>query len=518
MTKLKKIRVIVALLFFFTISLIFLDYINVIPSSVYDYVLWLQFIPSLTKFVNTLTVSAGGFLIVLLSVLFFGRVYCSSVCPLGTLQDFISRISQKLFGVSYFNWSEEHKWIRYPVLILSILSIPLIGMFIIGLLDPFSNFGRILTNLFYPVILLLNNVLSSLFESIGLYLIYPVDIRAISLVGLLFSIIILSVLIVMASKRGRLFCNTICPLGTFLGFISKVSLYKIKIKEEDCESCGACETVCKAECINADSKEINFERCVVCFNCFRECPTTAINYYKQNLLVSDNTIQFKADRRIFLNKLYYIVIGLGSFGFTQIKIIPEKESTVPIKKNVPVSPPGSNSIDHFTSTCTACHLCVAVCPTKVLQPSILHYGLEGLLQPRMDYLTNYCNYECVECMMVCPTGALQKLLIEDKKLTQLGKSKFIKENCIVDTERKECGACSERCPTKAVRMIPYENNLHIPDIKNEYCIGCGACEFACPTRPYKAIYVEGNPKHLIAEKPPAEILDKKIDYEEEFPF
>ncbi|MEJ2506864.1 MAG: 4Fe-4S binding protein, partial [Ignavibacteriaceae bacterium] len=171
MTKLKKIRVIVALLFFFTISLIFLDYINVIPSTLYEYVLWLQFIPSLTKFVNTLTISAVGFLVILLSVLFFGRVYCSSVCPLGTLQDFISRVSQKLFGVSYFNWSEEHKWIRYTILIFSILSIPLIGMFIIGLLDPFSNFGRILTNLFYPVIILLNNLLSSVFESIGLYLI-----------------------------------------------------------------------------------------------------------------------------------------------------------------------------------------------------------------------------------------------------------------------------------------------------------------------------------------------------------
>lgn len=518
MTKLKKIRVIVSLLFFFAISLIFLDYINVIPLNFYEYVLWLQFIPSLTKFVNSFAISAFGFFIVLLSVLLFGRVYCSSICPLGTFQDFISKISQKIFGANYFSWSKELKWVRYSILIFSILSIPLIGMFIIGLLDPFSNFGRILTNLFYPVIILLNNQLSSIFESMGLYLIYPIDIRAISLVGLLISIIILSVLIVMSSKRGRLFCNTICPLGTFLGFISKVSLFKIKIKEEDCEACGVCETVCKAECINSESKEINFERCVVCFNCFRECPTMAINFYKHNSFIFKNTVQFKADRRIFLSKLYYIVVGLGSFSFAQLKIIPEKESTVPIKRNVPVSPPGSNNIDHFISTCTACHLCVAVCPTKVLQPSVLQYGLEGLLQPRMDYLTNYCNYECVECMKVCPTDALKELVIEDKKLTQLGKSKFIKENCIVETEKKECGACSERCPTKAVRMIPYENNLHIPEIKNEYCIGCGACEFACPTKPYKAIYVEGNPKHLRADKPPDEILEQKIDYQEEFPF
>ena len=175
MTKLKKIRVIVSLLFFFAISLIFLDYINVIPLNFYEYVLWLQFIPSLTKFVNSFAISAFGFFIVLLSVLLFGRVYCSSICPLGTFQDFISKISQKIFGANYFSWSKELKWVRYSILIFSILSIPLIGMFIIGLLDPFSNFGRILTNLFYPVIILLNNQLSSIFESMGLYLIYPIS-------------------------------------------------------------------------------------------------------------------------------------------------------------------------------------------------------------------------------------------------------------------------------------------------------------------------------------------------------
>ena len=113
---------------------------------------------------------------------------------------------------------------------------------------------------------------------------------------------------------------------------------------------------------------------------------------------------------------------------------------------------------------------------------------------------------------------LVKFLLEDKKVTQLGKSIFVKENCIVETEKKACGACAEVCPTKAVRMIPYENKLKIPEIKNDYCVGCGACEYACPTIPYKAIYVEGNPKHLKAEILPEEILEQKVDYKEEFPF
>jgi ferredoxin len=322
----------------------------------------------------------------------------------------------------------------------------------------------------------------------------------------------------MSIKRGRLFCNTICPVGTFLGLISKIAFFKIKINEDNCDSCGTCTTVCKAECINDDSKEIDFERCVVCFNCIRECPTSAINFYKVLNTKQRFIDKFNTGRRKFLSDFCSVVFGISGFGFIQLIIIPEKESTKPVKRLVPVTPPGSTNAVHYNSTCTACHLCISLCPTQVLQPSIMHYGLIGFLQPRMDYITNFCKYDCVLCTEVCPSGALQKTLLDNKKSIQLGKSIFVKENCIVETEKKACGACSEVCPTKAVRMIPFENKLQIPEVKNEYCVGCGACEYACPTIPFKAIYVEGNPEHLKAEIPPDEILEEKIDYKEEFPF
>ncbi len=142
----------------------------------------------------------------------------------------------------------------------------------------------------------------------------------------------------------------------------------------------------------------------------------------------------------------------------------------------------------------------------------------------MDYSTSFCNYECTACAEVCPTGAILPIQVENKKLIQLGKAKFIKENCVVFTENTDCGACSEHCPTKAVRMIPYipennpKKNLHLPEVRDEYCTGCGACEHACPTKPYKSIYVEGNPVHLTAKKPPEEKIEQKIDYREDFPF
>jgi len=135
----------------------------------------------------------------------------------------------------------------------------------------------------------------------------------------------------------------------------------------------------------------------------------------------------------------------------------------------------------------------------------------------MDYFASFCNFECVICSEVCPTGAILTIDLEEKKTIQLGKTNFIKENCIVYTDETTCGACSEHCPSKAVDMVFYKDKLTIPEITQEICVGCGACEYACPTTP-KSIYVDGNPIHQVAEKPKEEDILKEVDPEEDFPF
>jgi len=191
---------------------------------------------------------------------------------------------------------------------------------------------------------------------------------------------------------------------------------------------------------------------------------------------------------------------------------------VPVIKNIYATPPGSQSVEKFLSNCIACHLCIAACPSQVLQPSFLEHGILNILQPYMDHSTSYCIFECIRCSEVCPTGAILPLTLEKRITVQMGKTNFVKENCIVETEGTACGACSERCPTKAVIMVPYKNKLKIPEVKNEYCVGCGACEYACPTIPYKAIYVEGNLVHQIAKEAPEERFEQEVNYKEEFPF
>jgi ferredoxin len=517
--KLKKIRVYVTLLFFLITLILFLDIIHILPANITPYILYFQFVPSAIKFFNQFSLLATGFIIVLIITLLFGRIYCSSVCPLGTLQDIISRAVHFLNKKKYFQMINDFKLLKYSILTATIISLFSGNLILLNLLDPFSLAGKIFSNIFRLTVIPFNNLAALTLEQFNIYRIYPIELKALSWLAIVFSASVFLIIGIMSFSKGRLFCNTICPVGTCLGLLSRFSLYKISIDQNECHGCSLCETVCKAGCIDNQNKQIDFERCVSCFNCFTVCPSNGIVYQgsKKAVPIFINQ-EVDQDRRKFFNRLFIGIVCLSEFLRAQVKIIPKTESTIPVIKKVYPSPPGSLSVEHYFSNCTACHLCIAACPSHVLQPSVLEHGFLNILQPFLDNSAAYCTFECIRCTEVCPTGAILPLTIEKKKKVQIGKTNFVKENCIVETEGTACGACSERCPTKAVIMVPYKNNLRIPEVKNEYCVGCGACEYACPTIPYKAIYVEGNLLHQIAKEAPKERFEQEINYKEEFPF
>jgi len=536
-TALKKIRVAVSFIFFMLTLSLFLDYRNIFPSTIYSIILFLQFIPSFIKFLSLAGIGAVGFIAVLLLTLFSGRVYCSSICPLGTFQDVISYLSRKLKKKKkkreFLRYEKGKSWWRYSFLALAI--IPFFGgtIFFVNLLDPYSSFGKMSAHLFRHLLIAANNSIAFLLEKMNLYIVYPFEFKGVDIFSFSLAVTIFLVVAYLSFTKGRMYCNTVCPVGTLLGLVSKFAFIKIAIDESKCKACGICERVCKSNCIDKVNKTVEFDRCVACFNCFDVCPTdgmkfeygfTSIKNVKQKTETTLSSELSQHDegvihsKRNFLFNTFVYVVGLTGISLSQIKIIPKKASKVAIFRKNPVTPPGSKSRINFAQNCTSCHLCVSVCPTQVLQPAYLEYGLLGMFQPRMDYQTGFCNFECKLCGEVCPTGAISKSSLPEKKLTQLGKVKFVKDNCIVNTENTDCGACSEHCPTKAVNMVPYKNKLVIPEVKDEFCIGCGACEFACPTKPYKAIYVEGNPTHLTAKINKEKRIEQKVDYKEEFPF
>ena len=516
---LKKIRIVVSLLFFLAIGLLFIDIRHILPPYLAEPPLYLQFIPSILTFLTVSGMAIAGFMFILLLNLLFGRVYCSSICPFGTLQDIIIYIHRKYKKRRWFKFSKPQNILRYSLLIIAILTFLFGTITVVNLLDPYSNFGRIFSNILRPGLILLNNIGASILHFFDNHFLFYIDFPPYGIATIALPVIVLGALIWMTIARGRLWCNTICPVGSLLGWLSKFSLFRITIDTSKCTECGKCERVCKAECIDQENQHLDFTRCVSCFNCLEVCPENTFYYkfaFSKTREAKSEFVQIDVNKR---NMLFasataatgYLATACSSAGQGGFAHVPA------IRKH-PASPPGSLSIENYTDACTSCNLCVAACPTQVLQPSVLEYNSYSFLQPKMDYIAGFCNYDCTICSEVCPTAAIQPIDIETKKRVQLGEAIFLLENCVVYTKRTECGSCAEHCPTKACRMVQWDqDNLRIPVVEEEICIGCGACEYACPTTPNKAIYVQPHSEHKVADLPKQEKLEEK-ETEEEFPF
>ena len=514
---LKPFRVIFSLLTFFLVLYVFVDFTGKLSQHLIRGSVILQFVPSALQFFHLFTAAALGFVFVLILTYFFGRVYCSFLCPLGTFQDFFTR------AATFFKRKKRAKYSKpLPVLQNSLLILVLVlifsgSLFLVNLLDPYSIAGRIFSDLVRPVYYGINNFMAWILKLFNNYYLYPVKVKYISWSSVFISLSIMVTIALLAIFRGRWYCNAICPVGTILGHVSRVSLFKVRIDQSDCTSCGLCAKVCKAECIDFKEKKVDFSRCVACYNCFGACSNGGV-VYNTGIKEEKTAGRTSHSRRNFIKTSAISTAGLASLAMG----LPAKDAgkgKASASAN-PVTPPGSGNVWRFTSLCTACHLCVSACPTKVLQPSLLEYGLAGILQPRMNFEAAFCNFDCVVCTTICPTEAIQTLTIPQKHIVQTGVSTFIEKICVVVEKGTACGACSEHCPTKAVEMVPYKGTLKIPKVDAKICVGCGACEYACPTRPVRAIFVESNRYHRVAMVPLKKVEEapeiKKVT--EDFPF
>lgn len=510
MHKYKKWRIGISIAFF---VMFFWAFIGVMAQNEYftHTVSALQFFPSFLEFAVTFLAGGGsGFILILILTLILGRVYCSFLCPLGTLLDVFIWLKVKGSGFK-FKYDKPIHELHYGVTAAVLLLLALGSSVLLGVLDPFANFGRIVVNLLRPVYFYLNNALAYVLNTFDIYLTKPKQMHGISLSLLIYSLGFLTILVIMALQKGRLYCNTLCPVGGILSLASRKSKYKIKINPDKCTDCGLCGNNCKANCIDLENKELDFSRCVACYNCLNVCKFGAVDYVMGKPVES-----FDKGRRDAIKTL-----GIAAAG-TALLMLPEKlnasidSDLTPKKRWVTVIPPGAGNLKKYNSKCIRCHLCVAECPSKVLTPQFLEDGVKGFLQPRLDFDRSYCNYKCNVCTQVCPTGAILALSVAQKKITKIGGARFVKEKCIVVTKKKECLVCNEYCPTKACSLVPYEKGLRIPKVIEKLCIGCGACENKCPARPKKAIYVEGLLVHKKADKPSDK--QKKWKGGKEFPF
>jgi len=488
---LKRIRVGIAALFFTLITLYFLDFAELLPEQL-NFLTRIQFVPALLSFSIVWIVS------LILLALIFGRVYCSVICPMGVYQDVVGRLA-RLFRKKKkrFRFRKSMTILRWSVVFIVLVAF-LLGMpLLLGMLDPYSAYGRMIVSVFSPVYILGNNLLEAIFTSFDNYTFYREDASIVSISTFIAGVVTLLVIGYLAWKHGRTYCNTICPVGTVLGLLSKYSLFRVKFDHGKCNSCSLCELNCKSYCIDSKAQEIDQSRCVSCFNCIESCNRSAISYkFAYGKRSTKNDVPQKdvvdTSKRKFLSTALLSTVAIPA-------ALAEKATGIEAaNKRTPLTPPGSKGIEHLKDYCTSCHLCVSKCPTNILEPAFTEYGLAGFMMPTMKFQHGFCSYDCTICSEVCPNGAIQPLTVDEKHLEQVGKIILNLDHCITYRDETHCGACAEHCPTQAVTMVPYKGALTIPETDQSICIGCGGCEYICPEAG-KAIYIEGNAEHQKAE-------------------
>lgn len=440
---LKVIRIVLAALMLLSITALLLDATGMLRH-------WLGWAPKVQLLPALL---AGGFMLVaavLVVTLQIGRFYCAVVCPMGVFQDILIWARKLIFPKRKFHYSKPANWLRYVVLVAFVLLMVLGLNGLALLIAPYSAYARMVT---------------------GLHASGAVQWVAIAT---------LAVIGVMSFCWGRLWCNTICPVGSLLSLLSRYRLFGIRIDADKCAGCHKCEHECKSMCIDVENKKVDGSRCVNCFNCLQQCNVGAISFGGKKK-VDDRKVD--DSRRKFLATTAMVGAAMtvqaqeqkmdGGLAVLMNKSVPERKT--------PLKPFGALSLKNFHSRCTGCQLCVSQCPEKVLRPST---KLNSLMQPEMSYADGYCRMACTRCSEVCPTGAIQPVTKEEKTSICIGIAVVIKENCI------GCGTCARHCPSTAIMMVDGK-----PAVNETRCLGCGACEYYCPARPVTAIYVEGREVH-----------------------
>lgn len=466
---LRKIRIAAAALFFAGITLLFVG----IGHQWWGWMAKLQFLPS------CMALNFAAIAFVLLLTLVFGRIYCSVICPMGVFQDLVIRVRKLLSPKGRKpkrHFVKEPRIVRYGVLALVIVTTLTFSQLLLTVLAPYSAYGRMVRSI----------VGLSRGESLAPAL-------------LITAAATLVVICVCAWIWGRGWCNTVCPVGSVLGLVSRFSLFKVSIDQSQCVSCRKCEKGCKSSCIDIDTHTIDHSRCVDCFDCMDSCPKGGIKFrfsLPRKAKTGPVTESVDKGRRAFMatTALVGSSLALGAQnkrldgGLADVidKTSPERsERLVPF---------GAESVKDFYDRCTACQLCVSNCPNGVLRPST---DIGHFLQPQMGYEKGWCRPECTTCSQVCPAGAIRPLKAEEKLTHKIGTAKVNLSLCLAAKDEAGCGNCSRHCPVGAVRMIQTDGyHRSIPVVAEAQCIGCGACEYLCPARPISAITVDGISVHI----------------------
>ena len=464
-----------------------------------------------------LSVSVAALLFWVLATIIFGRVYCSTVCPMGYLQDIVARLSRLRRDADgrwrrrEYHFARPQNTLRLNWLIIIVATALLGVLLLLSLFDPYAAFSRVASYLVRPAV-----------EFFG-----GEAIVGGTLIGIAVAAATLIAIAVISARGGRAFCNTLCPVGSALGLFSSNSLFGFDINTDRCVQCRRCEHACKSRCINMSDHTVDMSRCVVCFDCVDACRDDAISYtFRRHTLstplmmrigfpraatrltpsagdadnasksqrpVSQAADDGKHSARHPIDRRRFLMTGLILAAAPAVIAVDRAANRLggeprrqnPTTPHRPVAPPGVSSTNAFLQKCVGCGACVAACPAHVLRPSSRDYGWQRALHPVMDFDAAYCDYDCVICTEICPTSALNPLTVDEKHSTAIGLAIVDESKCV------GCGLCVSSCPKQTISMRAVGAGHRVAVVDQTLCIGCGKCQYVCPATPDKAIVVNG---------------------------
>lgn len=462
-------------------------------------------------------------LFILVPTLLLGRVFCNWICPYGTMHQFIGWLFNIRNNVGRLDSNRYTSLQRFKyILLVIVLVMACFGSLQIGLLDPICLLVRTFTTAFMPAT---DHALDALGIG-GSYLSSaPGTAEGRVFHGAWFVGAIMLTLLGMNLVIPRFFCRTLCPLGGFLGVLSRFAIWRIDRDPTKCTDCDLCLRRCEGA--SDPHTALRKSECFVCFNCIDDCPEDALTFARAPMPVIDFVVGKVKDgtatlfgRPVISEHLITEVKGIdvprrqlifagvaGVLAYPFVRLSAHVNDRNFDEKTI--RPPGTVEEYEFLERCIKCDQCINVCPTNVLQPSSLaEGGIEGLWTPVMNFSIGFCQLNCTLCSEVCPTGAIQKTSLE-KKLgaapfeeegpISLGTAFFNRGRCLPWAMETPCVVCEEVCPTtpKAIGTYDVEVQrwdgkkvlLNRPYMRPELCIGCGICEHECPVIDDAAVYV-----------------------------
>ncbi len=461
-------------------------------------------------------------LVVLALTLVFGRVFCGWICPFGTLHHFFGWIfpSRYLKGNKRVESNKTHWWQAGKYYIMwGFLGAALVGSSIGGLLDPICVAVRTIGLGVIPALQYIGirgsdaiadtnvRALQSSADSAQDFLSRSVWTSHQHYYHQTWFIVFFLVAILFMNRFiPRFWCRALCPLGALLGTVSRFALFGMEKDHAKCTDCN----LCLVNCQGADSPQGGVkhrqDECHMCLNCESSCPEDVIKF---RFLPNRRSAVKKPD---LTRRTVIASSAAGALAIPAMRIAnwPDKDYSAKM-----IRPPGAVEEREFLDRCIRCAECMKVCPNNALHPAFFEAGLEGVWTPILIPRIGYCEFSCVLCGQVCPTGAIQKITEKEKmgvgqKPVTIGTAMYDRGRCLPWAMATPCIVCEEFCPTSPKAIWPEEVEvpkrdskpgpngeppkmltikLQRPHVDPSLCVGCGACEKVCPIVDQPAVYV-----------------------------